>query len=244
MLLRIGIFYGLTFVFTILLAITQQTLGIEFEQIVLPQLGPGIAALTMLVIFKRDKAKINLGITSKEISKYAIATLLPFLVLGIVFVIYNRFISPVEIQFDIPLVFLMALSGMLIGSFGEEIGWRGYLQKLLEQRQNALISAILIGLLWGLWHVGNYQYGLMYLAFFVLSTIGSSVVLAWLLRKTNFNVILASLFHISLNIGYYVFFRQLLSDTRVMAVNGVVWVIVAIVVVVIGRETLLKKETT
>lgn len=243
MLLRVVIFYGLTFIFTILLAMIQQILGIGFDKITLPQLGPGIATLAMLIFFKRDKIKINLSVKGVGILKYSIATLLPLMVSGAVFLIYSQFIGEANVRSDAPLVFLMIFGGMFVGAFGEEFGWRGYLQKLLERKQNALVSSFLIGLLWGLWHVGNYQYGLFYLVFFLLSTIGSSVVLVWLLRKTNFNVLLATLFHISLNIGYYVFFRDVLSDPRFMFVNGVTWIIISIVAIVIGQESFWDKES-
>ena len=58
----------------------------------------------------------------------------------------------------IPLVFMLALSivgtplGGLALFFGEEYGWRGFLQDELEpigRRQ----AALLIGLIWGVWHV-------------------------------------------------------------------------------------------
>jgi uncharacterized protein len=242
MLLRVGIFYGLTFIFTILLALFQQSLGIGFEKITFPQLGPGIAALAMLMLFKRDKIKINLSVKDVGVLKYTIALLLPLIVAGAVFLMYSQFIGEINVRIDSPPAFLMILGGMFIGAFGEEIGWRGYLQKLLEQKQNALASGILVGLLWGLWHLGNYQYGLSYLVFFLFSTIGSSVVLVWLLRKTNFNVLLAALFHMSLNIGYYAFFRDVLSDSRFMAMNGLAWIIISIAVILTGRESLGNKE--
>ena len=243
MLLRVGIFYGLTLLFTILLALIQQISGIGFDEIALPQLGPGIAALAMLTLFKRDRTKINLSAKGVGMAKYAFAALLPLVVSGVVFLIFNQFIGNAYVRFDPPLASLVILGGMFVGAFGEEFGWRGYLQRLLEQRQNALVSAILIGLLWGLWHIGNYQYGPYYLAFFLLSTIGSSVVLAWLLRKTNFNVLLATLFHMSLNIGYYAFFRDVLIDPRFMLVNGGTWMIISMFAIVIGRTSLFGRES-
>jgi uncharacterized protein len=187
----------------------------------------------MLIIFRRDRTKINLSVRGVGMLKYSIATLLPLMVSGVVFLIYRQFIGKADVRGDSPLVFLSVMGGMLIGAFGEEFGWRGYLQRLLEQKQNALVAAMLTGLLWGVWHVGNYQYGVFYLVFFLFSTIGNSVVLAWLLRKTNFNVLLATLFHLSLNIGYYVFFRDVLSDPRFMSVNGVTWMIISIVAMII-----------
>jgi uncharacterized protein len=243
MVLRVVLFYGLTFVFTILLALIQEVSGVGYDRITLPQLGPGIAALAMLILFKRDRTSINLSVKGVGVLKYAIAALLPLLVFGVVFLIYTSFIGPATVGADAPLAFFLILGGMLIGAFAEEVGWRGYLQPLLEQKQTPLISALLVGWLWGLWHVGNFQYGLFYFGFFLLSTIGSSVVLAWLLRKTSFNVLLATLFHLSFNLGYYVFFRDVLSDARFMLVNGVAWIVIAIVAVVIGRDSLWNSES-
>jgi len=48
---RIGTFYGITFVFTIILAIIQQDLGIDAAKISLPQFGPGFAAIVMIMAF-------------------------------------------------------------------------------------------------------------------------------------------------------------------------------------------------
>jgi uncharacterized protein len=241
--LRVVLFYGLTLIFTILLALIQQISGIGFDRITLPQLGPGLATLAMLMLFKRDRTSINLSVKGVGLLKYFTAVLVPLLVSGVVFIIYNRFIGQATVGTESPLVLLLILVGMLIGAFAEEVGWRGYLQPLLERKQTALVAAIGVGLLWGLWHVGNYQHGLSYLVFFLLSTIGSSVVLAWLLRKTDFNVLLATLFHLALNLGYYVFFSDVLSDSRFMLVNGVAWMIIAILAVVIGRESLSNRES-
>ena len=55
-------------------------------------------------------------------------------------------------------VAITLLSGMVTGAtinalfaFGEEVGWRGYLLKQFEGK-NFLTSAIVIGIVWGLWH--------------------------------------------------------------------------------------------
>lgn len=53
---------------------------------------------------------------------------------------------------------IVILSGMLAGvtinalfAFGEEVGWRGYLLKQFEGR-SFLSTAVVIGIIWGLWH--------------------------------------------------------------------------------------------
>lgn len=44
-------------------------------------------------------------------------------------------------------------------TFGEELGWRGYLMPRLEKKIGALPAIIVGGILWGLWHAPLFQYG-------------------------------------------------------------------------------------
>jgi membrane protease YdiL (CAAX protease family) len=137
------------------------------------------------------------------------------------------------------------LGGMLLGAFGEELGWRGYLQSGLSKRINGLIAFLIVGVLWGLWHVGNYQNGPTYVLFFVLSTIGYSAVMAWLLVGTNYNVVLACLFHFAVNAGFYIL-KDALADTRLIMLNGLVWIGAAVIIVALNKKDFLqfrKKNT-
>ena len=105
--------------------------------------------------------------------KYLGAISLPIVVSTILFLVYNQFISPVSLPLTDAVSFTLMLGGML-GAFGEELGWRGYLQSGLNRRLNGFFAFLLVGILWGLWHVGNYQNGPAYMLFFVFSTIGYS----------------------------------------------------------------------
>jgi membrane protease YdiL (CAAX protease family) len=236
---RVVVFYGVTFIFTIILAIVQQASGIDAEKIVLPQFGPGLAALVMLALFRKDNPKITIAFKRISFLKYLGALGLPIVVSALLFLIYSQFIHPLSIASTNAASFTLILGGMLLGAFGEELGWRGYLQNLLDRRLNGLIAFLLVGVLWALWHVGNYSNGPMYMLFFMFSTIGYSAVMAWLLRDTHYNVVLACLFHFGVNAGFYIL-ADALTDLRLMALNGFVWIGIAAVIVVINRKDFLR----
>uniref|UniRef100_UPI0038737CAB CPBP family intramembrane glutamic endopeptidase n=1 Tax=Wolbachia endosymbiont (group A) of Andrena haemorrhoa TaxID=2953976 RepID=UPI0038737CAB len=45
----------------------------------------------------------------------------------------------------------------IIMSLGEEIGWRGYLLKNLKSKiSNFYIRAIIVGIIWSVWHIPTY----------------------------------------------------------------------------------------
>jgi membrane protease YdiL (CAAX protease family) len=238
-LIRVGVFFGITFVFTIILSVIQQALGIDAEKIVLPQFGPGLAALVMVMVFRGDNVKFTISFKGIPLLKYLGAISIPIVVSTILFLIYRQYISPISIPHTNASSFVIMLGGMLLGAFGEELGWRGYLQNMLSRRLNGLIAFLLVGVLWGLWHIGNYQNGLTYMLFFVLSTIGYSAVMAWLLQGTNYNVVLACLFHFAVNVGFYIL-MDALADLRLIALNGIVWIGAAVIIVAFNRKGFLQ----
>lgn len=57
-----------------------------------------------------------------------------------------------EIKQPIYMGFVLIIP-MIIGGGIEEIGWRGLLQPELEKKYSHIISAILVGIIWAVWHL-------------------------------------------------------------------------------------------
>lgn len=88
----------------------------------------------------------------------------------------------------------------LVGCFGEELGWRGYLLPILSKKHNKTLSSVIVGLLWGLWHSGVYGEGIGFLLF-VISTICISIIMTWLYYGGNKGILTVVIFHTMLNLS-------------------------------------------
>jgi membrane protease YdiL (CAAX protease family) len=237
--LRVGLYYILALFFTVLIAGVQQESGFTTsETVILPQLGPAIAALLMLLFFKKDRFQFRFSLSGVSVTTYLLVLALPSMVLFAIFWAYNLLVEPLPARFpafsDLPLV----LGGMIVGAFGEEIGWRGYLQRMMSERTSRIITVFVVGSLWGLWHVGNFQNGIAYVAYFLLFSTGASGIIPYVLGSTRYNVILAALFHVVLNCGYFVM-KSAIPEARFMLVSGCLWMLAWGVIAILERRKIL-----
>ena len=86
------------------------------------------------------------------------------------------------------------------GPLQEEFGWRGYALDRLQARFNALNSSIILGFMWGLWHLPFFLIGtdVIYLYGFVpllFSDILFAILLTWLYNNTGGSILVALIFH-------------------------------------------------
>ncbi len=82
----------------------------------------------------------------------------------------------------------------------EETAWRGYALPRLQRRFNPLLASVVLGVLWGVWHLplfllpGTFQSTLPF-AGFLIATIATSVTTGWLFNKARGSVVIVALFH-------------------------------------------------
>jgi membrane protease YdiL (CAAX protease family) len=84
---------------------------------------------------------------------------------------------------------------------GEEIGWRGYILPRLQVRYSALTSSLILGVVWGLWHLPKYlpHLDLVAFAWFMVHIISFAVLLTWLYNNTKGSLLLVVICHASSN---------------------------------------------
>jgi membrane protease YdiL (CAAX protease family) len=103
------------------------------------------------------------------------------------------------------------------GPMGEELGWRGFALPRLQRQTNAFDASILLGLIWGLWHLplyfvsGTGQSEMLAdgtspafaIGGFIGWTIGLSVLFTWLFNQTGGSLIVVILFHAAVNVAAF-----------------------------------------
>jgi membrane protease YdiL (CAAX protease family) len=229
---KIILYVVITFILTAILAKSQQKINLSFERVSLPQLAPAIAVLILFLIYGNLPASIKFNLDKSVLSKSLIAFILPLILFAITFFVGKQMGLNVKFTEILSKLIPAMLAGMLIGALGEEIGWRGFLQPVLEKKHSIWFASILTGLIWGLWHAGHYKNGILFMTGFFLFTISASIIIAWLLRNTEYNVIIAAIFHLSINLGFLFFFYNSLEDGKLMTINGIVWLIPAIGIII------------
>ena len=180
------------------------------------------------------------------------ALLLPSIVVLNILHFFRAVVSPAFA----PNFFLVGLSFGLIAGFVEEIGWMGYAFPAMARKQSALLSAVILGFMWGVWHmpVVDYlgtatphgSYWMAYFFSFVAAMMAVRVLIAWLYANTG-SVLLAQLMHASSTGALVVFSPPRVTAGQEALWYGayalVLWVLVAVVVGVYGSDLTCRRES-
>ena len=118
----------------------------------------------------------------------------------------------------------------------EELGWRGFALTELLARRSAVTSALIIGIPWGLVHIGlvlpgQMNAGTSWLAT-ILFLIGLSVVLTWFYIRTGGSLIFPILYHAAQN--FFVFLNGGMAISQSLWLLAIVTLALAMLILVLA----------
>jgi uncharacterized protein len=94
------------------------------------------------------------------------------------------------------------LFNFLTFGIGEETGWRGFALPALQKKYSALISTLILSVVWTCWHIPAFIYRPLYsqmdvsgIAGFFMSMLMGSVILTWLYNSTKGSLLIVAIFH-------------------------------------------------
>lgn len=133
--------------------------------------------------------------------------------------------------------------------FIEELGWRGYVLDRLQEQRSALVSSLILGVVWSLWHLpmffvqGSYQAGLGVgtpaFWLFIIGVVPLSLPFTWIYNNTGRSTLAVILFHSMIN-----FTGELMALTEGADTYFIVlWFVAAIgITAVWGAKTLTREK--
>ena len=208
----------------------------------LGSIGPTVGGVFALYLLKRKK---GLKLLKVRIFKYSGKNLLIFAFFPLIILIITLIIESLLSFFNIisffqvnnilnfGLFIVFILPSICYGLF-EEIGWRGYLLPALQEKYNALISTLILTVIWWFWHFPTFFYRSDLIFGFVLLfplLLSGSIVITFLFNQSKGSILMVIFLHISYDLvtshqisitaiivvsTFYVF-----MDVRILKVYGI-----------------------
>ena len=137
------------------------------------------------------------------------------------------------------ILFLFAFHIFPGSALGEELGWRGFALPRMQARNSALKASLIIGILWGCWHLplwltGTESHPISLFGPFVVAVIASSVIYTWLYNNTGGSLLIIVLYHAASNLPITVLISPMGSQGTQPFLIYVAFIVVAAVAVVIA----------
>ena len=247
-------------IFWLSLALTGYLISINVPslmQTIIKNVCAWTPTFVILIMFKRLYPKLTLKEYMKlhfmkKINPEAFFStfLLQVLVVAIAvlafFLINNKPLNTMTfINFStlIPVIIINLTAGVL----GEELGWRGYALNILQKKYVPLTAGIIVGVIWGLWHLplmilsGYSGLELVYYIFaFMLAVISFSIIITFFYNKSK-NILIAMWMHFWFNFLLQMVIIDLLPLLIYISVG---YLISGILVIIFNRNELLLKNWT
>lgn len=211
-------------------------------------LGPSIAGITLTLLTEgRPGLRALFGrMRHWRVGGqwYAVILLPPALITGVLFTL-RALVSPV---FS-PHLMIFGLFYGVVPGFLEEIGWTGYVFPKLQTRHNSLTASLILGVLWGMWHLPvidflgaawpHGAYWVPYAVAFVVAMTAIRVLIGWVYTNTQ-SLLLAQLIHVSSTASLVIFSPVPISPAQEAFWYGgyalLLWLVVALVITIYGRR--------
>lgn len=171
------------------------------------------------------------------------------LVAGTLYVLFGGVAPGIDPNLTVQLFVFLLIFGLFSGPLSEETGWRGFALPKLESKYTALISSLILGILWTFWHLplyfipGSAQSGIPFPIYMIL-VVSITIIMTWAYNNTNGSLIVTVLIHFCFNFGSVLVVSMLgLMPMMVFFIVGGVLIIIYLTLVIWqgGSEKLSRK---
>jgi hypothetical protein len=154
---------------------------------------------------------------------------------------------------ELPTVVVISVYMLIQVGIGEEIGWRGYALPKLQASYSALVSSLVLGVIWFLWHLPLFftagtSYSNTPLWVFLVFLLPFSILISWVFNSTGGSVLMVMILHAVMNASTGPLWRTIpdgattIGNTNIWLIQaGLLWAGVIVVVLVYGATNLSRK---
>ncbi|HEY6810768.1 MAG TPA: type II CAAX endopeptidase family protein [Propionibacteriaceae bacterium] len=173
---------------------------------------------------------------------YVIALLGPFVLAGLTAALAVAAGAPVRGTGDYTnwraITFFFLSTVIIVGLF-EEVGWRGFALPRLQLRLNAIWAALVLGVLWALWHLPELisdPTGQRPPVQFLLWALALSVIFSWLYNSTNGSLPIVIICHAAIDTAGRFMLPEFVGDgyQLVWWFMVALYVLVAVIVILVA----------
>ncbi|MCS4486068.1 CPBP family intramembrane glutamic endopeptidase [Staphylococcus americanisciuri] len=237
--ISIFVFFVIAYASPLILQDFQKASGLKPFVFMLNSLGPFIAALICLLIFKHKREQLSglkLTINLKVIERLLLAVTLPMIIfIGGMYMFNTYADSFILLQSkDLSETIWTILIGHLLMAFFIEFGFRLYLFNLVESKIPHFFANIFVSFLYLIWDI-NTSFGMPYTMYSAIYVFAFSMIIGELIRGTGGRAIyIVTVFHATMTFAKVFFFSEELGDVFSMKVLAYSTAAVAVVVVTLG----------
>lgn len=206
---RLGLYLLIAFALSLLLIVFRKPMEtsarVSFVIVQLFSFSPAIACLITRAVTKEGFGDMKLHFNFRgNFRWYLLAFAVPLLcfsasmLLPVIMSGYGSRLSGFTANNVLSVIFILMGQSAVVsaGLLGEELGWRGYMNRKLEPLLGTFGTCLIGGIIWGLWHfpidISNYLGGYGSFSFSMKSAFGRLVLLTcfgvflmWLTKKTD-----------------------------------------------------------
>ncbi len=243
--------------FWILLALTGLLISLEVP-VVVQDIMKNICAwsptFVLLILFNRlfpditlkEFIKMSLGSQTKPFD-FILSFILQLLVLAAFIIAYlqiNNTSLDSLVFINLSSILPVFLINLTSGPMGEELGWRGYALGVLQKRYSPFRASIILGLIWGFWHLPLWLLSgysgidlFIYIIAFLTAILSFSILITFYYNKSK-NILIAVWMHFWFNVLLQILIIDIL---HMLIYYSVGYLLIAIVLMILNRNTMLKK---
>ncbi|MFI8521154.1 type II CAAX prenyl endopeptidase Rce1 family protein [Streptomyces sp. NPDC085481] len=231
-----GVFLGVAFVAAGMLGVAQPATGIPDEVVQLTQFGPAVGVAAVALLWpSRIRVRLAGALPARGAGGSGAAAGWLLLTAPLIIVLSAggyaalRGDAVVTDPRGLAHPFGLVVVAQLVGACAEELGWRCWFQPLLRARFGAPAASVLVGVVWGVWHVQVFAQAPAYAAGFLVATVAMSVVLGLGLERVRAGrLLVAGGFHTLVNLGMLLFMDEESGAVAPMVLFGAACLVAAV----------------